>query len=242
MARSHQPHISAVIPAYNEEECIGQCVEELAGVLRGMAVSFEIIVADDGSTDRTADILKEMRTDLPEVVIVRLDGRHGQSAALDAGLRTARGELIVTLDADMQNDPADIPRLVRMTSEWDVICGYRRERHDNWVRRVSSRVANGVRNRLTGESIRDVGCSLRVFPGAAAKRLKLYRGMHRFLPTLLRMDGWTITEVPVNHRPRPRGTSKYGIGNRLFRGLRDLMAVRWMQSRWLSYDIKETIG
>ena len=147
------------------------------------------------------------------------------------------------MDADLQNDPADIPRLVELTGTWDVVCGYRATRHDSFVpriaSRIASRIANGFRNRFTGESIRDVGCSLRAMRAECLKGLKLYNGMHRFLPTLLKLDGYSITECPVNQRPRERGTSKYGIRNRLFCGLRDTIAVRWMQSRWLRYEIEE---
>jgi len=162
-------------------------------------------------------------------------------SAFDAGFKAARGKAVITMDADQQNDPADIPRLLEALEQWDVVCGYRQKRHDSVVRRISSRVANWVRNKLTRESIRDVGCSLRAVKRECLQGLKLYNGMHRFLPTLLRLDGWRVTEVPVNHRPRRRGKSKYGIRNRLFRGLRDLMAVRWMRSRWLRYRIAERI-
>lgn len=233
--------ISVVIPAYDEEESIGACVDEVAAVMRGLGRTWEIVVVDDGSADGTFEVLKAKKSSVPELVIVRLDGNHGQTAAFDAGFRSARGRLIVTMDADLQNDPADIPRLLELADEWDVVCGWRRRRRDSFVRRISSRIANGVRNRLTGESIRDVGCSLRVFKAAAARRLKLYDGMHRFLPTLLRMEGCSVTEVPVIHRPRANGRSKYGLAGRLFRSLRDLFAVRWMQSRYLKYRIEERI-
>jgi len=237
----HRPELSVVIPAYNEEEAIGPCVEELHGVLEALGRPYEIVVVDDGSTDGTVRELLARKGRMPQLVILRLEGNHGQSAAFDAGFKAARGRIIVTMDADQQNDPADIPRLLELTGRWDVVCGYRSKRHDSLVRRVSSRIANWVRNKLTHESIRDVGCSLRAFRAECVRGLKLYKGMHRFLPTLFRFDGWTVTEVPVGHRPRQRGKSKYGIRNRLFRGLRDLMAVRWMRSRWLNYKVAERI-
>jgi len=233
--------ISVVIPAFNEEECIAPCVEEVRGVMAGLGLPYEIIVIDDGSTDGTLAALKEKKKDVPQLVILRFDANHGQTAAFDAGFRAASGKVIITMDADLQNDPADIPRLLEQIGPWDVVCGYRQQRHDSLVRRASSRIANWVRNKFTDEEIRDVGCSLRAFRAECVKRLKLYKGMHRFLPTLLKLDGWTVSEVAVNHRPRQWGKTKYGIRNRLFRGLCDLFAVRWMKSRWLRYRIEERI-
>jgi len=198
-------------------------------------------VVDDGSTDGTFEQLRARKADVPELVIVRLDTNHGQTAAFDAGFRAARGPVIVTMDADMQNHPRDIPKLLERIGRWDVVCGVRQQRQDSFVRRASSRIANWVRNRLTHEQIQDVGCSLRAMKAECVRDLKLYEGMHRFLPTLLKLDGWTVTEVPVTHRPRKRGKAHYGIRNRLFRGLRDCFAVRWMQSRWIRYEIKERI-
>ncbi|MDP6438437.1 MAG: glycosyltransferase family 2 protein [Candidatus Brocadiia bacterium] len=233
--------ISVVIPAYNEEESIGACLDEVLRVMNGAGKPYEIVVVDDGSTDRTRAVLKERKESLPELVIVGFESNCGQSAAFDAGFKSARGAVVVTMDADLQNDPEDIPKLVELTGEWDMVCGWRETRHDSLVRRISSRIANGVRNALTGESIRDVGCSIRAMRAECLRGLKLYRGMHRFLPTLVRLDGWSVTEVPVGHRPRRWGRTKYGIGNRLFRALRDLVAVRWMRSRWLNYTVEERI-
>jgi len=169
------------------------------------------------------------------VRVIALDGRHGQTAALDAGFRAVRGEVTVTLDADLQNDPADIPSLLAWLDRADVVNGVRQRRRDSVVRRLSSRIANGVRNRVTGEAVTDVGCSLRVMRSEYLRRVKLFRGMHRFLPTLLRMEGARVVEVPVAHRARRYGASKYGIRDRLWVGLTDLAAVRWMQARALRY-------
>ena len=236
-----RPSISLVIPAYNEAACIGECVREAAGVLDRYGADYEILVVDDGSTDGTLDVLRELRRTMPRLRAIRFRQNRGQTAAFDAGFRNARGEIVITMDADLQNDPADIPKLLDALKDWDVVCGVRAKRRDNLVRRISSRIANGVRNRLSHESIKDVGCSLRAIRSEFLVRLKLYEGMHRFLPTLLRLEGARITEVPVNHRPRPRGRAKYGVWNRLFKGLRDLMAVRWMQRRWIRYEIEEEI-
>lgn len=239
---NNAPSISVVIPAYNEEASIGDCVQEVARVLNGMGKPFEIVVVDDGSRDGTFAALKREKEKLPELVIVRLETNSGQTAAFHAGFANARGDVIVTMDADLQNDPADIPKLLTLLSCWDVACGYRGKRMDSAVRRLSSRLANATRNTLTGDTIRDVGCSLRAMKADCVRGLRLYEGMHRFLPTLLRMDGWKVTETEVNHRPRSRGTSKYGVLNRLFKATRDLMAVRWMQARRMKYRVAERIA
>ncbi|KPK65822.1 MAG: glycosyl transferase [Planctomycetes bacterium SM23_32] len=235
------PRVSIVIPAYNEEECIADCVEEVCSVMDGLSEAYEVIVVDDGSTDGTLDQLRALKSRFPQLRVLSFEANAGETAAMDAGLKNARGEFVATMDADLQNDPADIPRMLELAGQWDVVCGVRAGRRDSLLRRISSRIANSTRNRLTHENIRDVGCTLRVFRAPCLKGLKLYTGMHRFLPTLLRMDGWSITEVPVNHRPRTKGRSKYGVWNRLFRALYDLFGVRWMQARWLRYRIREEL-
>jgi dolichol-phosphate mannosyltransferase len=171
--------------------------------------------------------------------VFALDRRCGQSVALEAGFRAARGEITATLDGDLQNDPADILRLMTHLDCADVVNGVRENRQDSWLRRLSSRIGNGFRNWLTGESVTDVGCSLRVMRTEYLRGLELYRGMHRFLPTLLKMQGARLTEVAVNHRPRRFGRSKYGIANRLFVGIADVLAVRWMQSRHVTHRVDE---
>ncbi len=235
------PDISVVIPAYNEEDSIEECLRQTSSVLDSIGLSYEICVVDDASSDRTFARLKGIRKNLPQLRALRLRTNRGQSAALDAGFRHAAGNVVVTMDADLQNDPADIPKLLAATEEYDVVCGVRKNRRDNLVRRGSSRIANCVRNRLTNENIQDVGCSLRAMKREFLVRLKLYDGMHRFLPTLLKMEGAKVTEIPVNHRPRRRGKTKYNIRNRLFRGVRDLIAVRWMRRRWIRYEVEEEI-
>ncbi len=234
--------LSLVLPAFNEEESVEDCVLEADRILAGTGMRYEILVVDDGSTDATFEKLRSLGECLPDLRAVRFRRNRGQSAALAAGIECARGYVVVTMDADGQNDPADIPRLLEKLDEYDVVCGVRSRRRDNFVRRASSVIANAVRNSMTRERIVDTGCSLKVFRRSFLDRIKFFNGMHRFLPTLLRLEGARVVEVPVNHRPRRAGTTKYGIGNRLFRGLRDLFAVRWMQDRHIEYEISEEIG
>ncbi len=225
--------LSIVVPAFNEAENLEPLHRDIRSSLGDLEIDHEILFVDDGSTDSTPRILDRIATHDPSVRIVRLTRNSGQTAAFAAGFRAAKGEVIATLDADLQNDPADLPRLLAELEDCDVVCGVRQNRRDGWLRRVSSRIANGVRNRLTDESITDVGCSLRVFRRTLVEDLPLFTGMHRFLPTLLRLQGGRIREVPVHHRPRLHGESKYGVRNRLWVGLADLFAVRWMQRRWI---------
>ena len=231
--------ISIVIPAYNEQECIADCVREVHSVLMGINRPFEIIVVDDGSTDATAEALRRLQREMDALRIVRFKRNCGQTSAMAAGFERARGDIVVTLDADMQNDPADIPAMLEKLKDWDVVCGVRVNRADSIVRRLSSRIANGVRNCLTGERVTDTGCTLKVYRREFLARVKFFEGMHRFLPTLLRLAGARVTEIPVNHRPRLKGKTKYNIRNRVFRSFRDLLAVRWMQSRWIRPEIDE---
>ena len=235
------PRLSIVIPAYNEQESIEECVAEVCGVMDAQGDGYEVIVVDDGSADGTFERLRALKTKYPALRVLRFARNAGQTAAMDAGFKNARGELVATLDADMQNDPADIPKMLSLAKDWDVVCGVRARRLDTPLRKMSSRIGNGVRNWLTHERITDTGCTLKIFHREHVQRLKLFNGMHRFLPTLLRLDGCTITEAPVNHRPRLKGKAKYGVWNRAFRGLRDVFAVRWMQSRWIRYEIKEEL-
>jgi glycosyltransferase involved in cell wall biosynthesis len=234
--------LSVVIPVYNEADNLDALHERLHAVLPRLSLAYEILFVDDGSVDRSPEVLRKLASLDPHVRVIRFERNAGQSAAFDAGFRGARGEIVVTLDADLQNDPADIPKILAEMKRFDVVCGWREKRNDTWVRRVSSRIANSVRNRLSGETIRDTGCSLKGYRREHLARLKLYDGMHRFLPTLLKMEGCTVTEVPVSHHPRRAGVSKYGIGNRVFRSFHDLLAVRWMKTRRLHYRIKSDEG
>jgi glycosyltransferase involved in cell wall biosynthesis len=230
---------SVVIPAYNEEENLEPLLAELLPVMASLPGAHEVIVVDDGSTDGTAERLSALRERHPSLRVLTLARNRGQSAAFAAGFQAARGDVIITLDADLQNDPADIPRVLAQLDRYAVVCGVRRRRRDNAVRRVSSRVANAVRRAVIGDGITDTGCSLKAFPAASARRLVPFDGMHRFLPALLQWQGCTVTEVVVAHRPRRAGASKYNVRNRALRTLLDLLAVRWLKSRWLRYEVKE---
>jgi glycosyltransferase involved in cell wall biosynthesis len=235
------PAVSVVIPVYNEEDNLALLAGEIHAAMARVGTTYEVVFVDDGSTDGSPAVLARLAREHPAVRVVRQGKNAGQSAALDAGFRFAAGEIVVTLDGDLQNDPADIPELLARLDGCDVVCGVRVRRQDRWVRRVSSRIANAVRNRLTHESIADVGCTLRAMRAATLRQVPMFNGMHRFLPTLLRMQGARIVEVPVNHRPRLHGQAKYGIGNRLWRALADLFAVRWMQERWIDRRLSEEI-
>jgi glycosyltransferase involved in cell wall biosynthesis len=235
------PEISLVIPVYNEEENLPLLAAEIREVMQGLGRPYEVVYVDDGSDDGGPEVLRRLAREDPAVRVVRQRRNAGQSAALDAGFRFARGGIVVTLDADLQNDPADIPRLLARMDAYDVVSGVRTKRQDTWVRKVSSRIANGVRNRATRDDVTDVGCTLRACRAEYLRRIPMFTGMHRFLPTLLKMAGARTTEIPVNHRPRLHGQPKYTIGNRLWRALADLLAVRWMQKRWIDRRLSEEI-
>ena len=236
-----QPDLSVVFPVYNEEENIPILLREIAAALDGKGWSYEIVAVDDGSTDGSVRVLRESREQYPNLRVLTFEKNSGQTAALDAAWHAARGRLVVSLDADLQNDPADIPAMVRKLEESgsDMIIGVRVNRRDTWSRRMQSRIGNSVRNWITGDQITDTGCSLKLVKREAIDRVRLFTGMHRFLPTLVRYAGYRVAEMPVNHRPRQFGQSKYGAMNRAFRGLADCFAVRWMGKRMLTYTVHE---
>jgi glycosyltransferase involved in cell wall biosynthesis len=233
--------LSVVFPVFNEEENIPILLEEIATALRGQPWSYEMIAVDDGSVDRSLEILQQSKKKYPNLRVLTFEKNSGQTAALDAGWRAAKGTYVVSLDADLQNDPADIPRMMRLLeqSHSDMVIGVRVNRQDTFARKMQSRIGNGVRNWITGDQISDTGCSLKLVKRSAIERVALYTGMHRFLPTLVRMQGHKVIETPVNHRPRKFGVSKYGAMNRAMRGLVDCFAVRWMSKRALTYKVKD---
>ena len=238
------PDLSVVVPVLDEEESLPELWRELRAVLDALPLDAEVIFVDDGSRDRSAEVVRAFREQDRRVRLVRLKASAGETAATDAGLRAARGRWVVTMDADLQNDPRDIPTLLAHLDRWDAACGWRTERGagDSLGRRVSSRVANAVRNALSAESIRDSGCTFRAFRRECLRGLVLYRGFHRFVPTLLKMQGYRVIEVPVAHRPRRFGRSKYGVLNRVFEATADLLVVRWMRRRQLRYEVAEDLG
>ena len=238
------PDLSVVIPVYNEEENLPVLWEELRGVLEGLGLAVEVIFVDDGSRDGSPEIVRGLREADPRVRLVRLKSHAGETAATDAGLKAALGRWVVVMDADLQNDPADIPTLLGYLDRWDAATGWRQERAhgDDWRRCVASRIANRVRNWLSDETIQDSGCTFRAFRRECLRDLVLYRGLHRFIPTLLTLRGYRVIEVPVNHRPRRFGRSKYGVWDRAFVAFADLLAIRWMKSRLLRYEVAESLG
>ena len=233
------PHVSVVVPVYNEQDNIEPLYREIVPVMESLGDPFELVMVDDGSTDDSRPRLRALRAADARVRVVALARNAGQTAAMAAGFGAARGGIVVTLDADLQNDPRDIPLLLQSLEHHDAAVGWRGDRHDTWVRRVSSRIANSVRNALSDDDIIDTGCSLKAYRRAALARVSLYNGMHRFLPTLLRMEGFDVCQVKVGHRPRLSGRSKYNIRNRLLPSFLDLLAVRWMKRRRLTYQASE---
>jgi dolichol-phosphate mannosyltransferase len=211
----------------------------IAEALAALGTSYELLFVDDGSRDGTAHILQELVAKRPAVRMIRFRHNAGQTAALDAGFKRARGQVVVTLDADLQNDPRDIPHVLEKLKDYDVVCGIRQHRQDTWWRRLSSKTANRIRRSVLHDDIVDIGCSLRAYRRHCLASIKLYHGMHRFLPVLLRLEGFRIGQTPVSHHPRRYGRSKYNARNRAWRALMDLWAVRWMQSRQLRYEVIE---
>lgn len=239
------PELSFVIPCYNEQDNLRALVKAIAGSVAPLQRSYEIVITDDCSKDNSWTVLKELAAADPRIRGLRFAYNCGQSAAMWAGMKAARGKFIVTLDADLQNDPQDLARLLEPLKNFDCVCGSRvaaRSKGDNWVRVVSSRIANGVRNKLSGENISDAGCCYRAFKRECIDNLKFFKGMHRFLPTLFKIEGYTVTEVDVRTNPRVAGKSNYGIGNRIFASFYDLIAVRWMKKRMFRYKVSESVN
>ncbi|MFQ5767228.1 MAG: glycosyltransferase family 2 protein [Acidobacteriota bacterium] len=231
--------VSLVVPVHDEEENLVPLHREIRQVMSALPLAWELLLVDDGSDDGGPEIMDRLASEDDSVRVLHLACRSGQTGAFLAGFQAARGEVVVTLDADLQNDPADIPRLLSALKDHGAVVGCRQHRRDGLGRRLSSRLANRVRNLMTRETITDTGCSLKAFKREALTGLPQVRGMHRFLPTLVRMAGFSVAEVPVSHRA---GRSKYGVGNRLFVGLGDLFFIRWMQVRGLSYKVSREKG
>ena len=221
----HSPAISVVVPLFNEEENVLLLQAELMAALAGLA--FELIFVDDGSVDRTVERIAAS----PQVRMIRFAKNAGQSAAIYVGLQAARGAVVVLIDGDLQNDPADIRRLLTAIEDGaDLACGYRVQRKDTMVKRLTSWIANAVRSRFTKDGVRDTGCTLKAMRRECIPALIPFKGMHRFIPALVKGAGYTLVEIPVNHRPRKFGQSKYGLGNRAIRATVDMFGVGWLLS------------
>lgn len=234
--------LSVVIPVFNEEANLHPLYKRLTSALEALSLErWQIVLVDDGSRDGSASIMKALACADPRLRCLHFTRNQGQTAALDAGIRHAELPFIATMDADLQNDPADLKILIPLMGPGiGAVCGVRVKRQDSLIKRLSSRFANRVRNWLSQENITDTGCSLKLFRREALQRIKLFEGMHRFLPTLVKMEGFQVVEVPVGHHPRLAGKSKYGIWNRVFRSFVDLLAVRWMKKRQLRYQLMDT--
>jgi len=222
--------ISIVIPVYNEEENIQPLHEELKTVLDSFSGEYEIIFVDDGSTDKSYEILRKLAEFHNKTRVIKLRRNYGQTAALLAGFNSSRGETVVSLDADLQNDPKDIPDLLeKMEEGWDVVCGWRRERNDPISKRIPSKISNWLARRIIDIKVHDLGCTLRAYRRNALENLELYGELHRYLPVLISLQGFNITEVKVNHREREHGKTKYGV-SRIITGFLDLMLVKFLLS------------
>ena len=232
---TESPALSVVVPLYNEEANVLILQEELRAALNGL--DYEIIFVDDGSVDRTAERIEAAGN----IRLIRFEKNSGQSAAIYAGLTTARGATLVIIDGDLQNDPADIPKLLAEIARGaDLVCGYRLKRRDTLVKRATSRIANAVRSRYTKDGVRDTGCTLKAIRRECVSTLLPFKGMHRFIPALVKAAGYRLVEIPVNHRPRRFGQSKYNLGNRALRATIDMFGVRWLLSRRLNYKIRSS--
>ncbi len=229
--------ISIVVPVFNEQDNLRPLLTEIETVMKGLGKPFEIIFIDDKSTDGSLKTLEELKKEKSFVRIVRHSINSGESAAEATGFKFANGDVIITMDADQQNDPSDIPSLLAsLGKDVAAVCGVRRKRMDTIVKKISSRTANAFRNFVTGDRISDAGCTYRAIRRSALWQIQVFNGMHRFLPTLLRFQGYKVIEILVNDRPRTRGVSKYGIGNRVWRGIADCFAMRWFKKRCVRGD------
>lgn len=236
-----QPELSLVVPVYDEQESVPLLWEATRPVLEALGRRWEAILVDDGSSDGSFEVMRKLHEQEPRVRVLRFRENRGQSAAMAAGFRNARGEWVVTMDADLQNDPRDIPLLLEKAGEFDLVAGWRKDRQDSFLRKLSSRIARWYRQRYTRDGVRDTGCTLKVMRRRCLEQIHHFRNMHRFLPALFQIEGFRVVEVPVRHHPRRHGKSKFGIGNRLWVGLADCRGVRWLRRRHLDWDIEERL-
>jgi dolichol-phosphate mannosyltransferase len=238
---SAEPALSIVLPVYNEVDSLGPLWQELVELLPSLADSVEVIFVDDGSTDGSAEILQRIVKEDPRVRLIRFEANAGLSASFYAGLQAARGRIVATMDSDLQSDPRDISMLMKHLDGADAVVGWRQVRHDSFLKRASSRIANGIRKAVSGDYVQDSACSLRVMRRECVVAMPPFTGMHRFMPTLLKIAGFRVIQVRVNHRPRRYGRSKFGVSDRAFSAFADLLVVRWMMHRRLRHRIAERI-
>lgn len=234
-------HYSVVIPLKNEEGNIQDLIKELEPIMQSLGKPWELICIDDGSTDRTREILKNLIKENKNIHLIAFERNFGQSSAFDAGFKASKGSIIITLDGDRQNDPKDIPSLLEALEDADMVCGIRKQRKDSLFKRLISKSANRVRSYLCDDGVEDTGCSLKAYRKECLSQIRLYQGMHRFLPALFKIEGFRVKQIPVNHRERTKGKSNYNLFNRSFNTFADLLAVRWMKKRHLSYKIEEDV-
>ncbi|MEO5802995.1 MAG: glycosyltransferase family 2 protein [Verrucomicrobiota bacterium] len=242
---SFEPTLSIVLPCYNEAGNLPTLLGAIRESLEPLKIDFEIVITDDCSRDNSWEMLKDFAAKDLRIRVQRFQKNAGQSAALWAGMKAARGKFLATLDADMQNDPRDLPKFIEALKQFDCVCGSRvesRAKGDGFIRVATSRIANGVRNLLSGETISDSGCCFRAFKRECIVDLKFFKGMHRFMPTLIKMEGFSVTEIPISTNPRFAGKTNYGVWNRLFSSFYDLLAVRWMKKRMFRFTIAERIN
>jgi dolichol-phosphate mannosyltransferase len=239
------PELSFVIPCYNEQDNLRALITAIRETVEPLKLPYEVVITDDCSRDRSWAILEELAAADPRIRAQRFAFNCGESAASFAGMKAARGKYIVTVDADLQNDPKDLPKFLEALKHYDCVCGTRvkaRGEGDNFIKVASSHIANWVRNKLSGEQITDAGCTYRAFKRECIDNLKFFKGMHRFLPTLFKLEGHTVTEIEISNNPRFAGRSHYGVWNRLLASFYDLLAVRWMKKRMFKYQIAERVN
>ena len=244
MAAMH-PELSLVIPCFNEQDTLRALLAAIRAAADPLQIPYEVVITDDCSKDNSWALLKELAAADPRVRAFRLARNCGESAALWVGMKASRGRIIVTLDGDLQNDPKDLPKFMEAIKTCDCVCGSRvkaRSAGDSFVRVASSRIANWVRNKVSGEQISDAGCTYRAFKRECIENLKFFKGMHRFMGTLFRIEGFVVTEIDVSHNPRFAGVGNYGVWNRLFASSYDLFAVRWMKKRMFRIDVAERVN
>ncbi|MCD8554895.1 glycosyltransferase family 2 protein [Seleniivibrio sp.] len=231
--------ISYVIPVYDEENNLNPLYDQIKKVCEKVGGEYEIIFVDDFSRDKSLEIIKSLAEQDSCVKYIAFAKNTGQSAALYSGFQHASGDIIITMDADLQNDPADIPEMLKLFGEYDMVNGWRFNRKDTLSKRLASKLGNRIRNAVIKEDIHDTGCSLKIMRASMLKRVKMYKGLHRFLPAMMRMEGAKVVEMKVNHRERHSGVSKYTNLKRGYEALYDLICVRWMQKRYLRISVRE---